>query len=63
MFVYIWPKKSISLQLTALFCFMLLVIGRVINLLVPIFYKYIVGECSNRLRSNDCETLNLERFS
>lgn len=41
---FIWPKKQIWLQLQVLFCFGLLVLGRVVNLYVPILYKVIVDK-------------------
>ena len=44
MFIYIWPKKSLPLQITALFCFSMLLVGRVVNPLVPLYNKWIVGE-------------------
>ena len=49
MFIYVWPKKSIPLQITALFCFTLLIAGRFLNLLVPIYNKYIVGKLHARI--------------
>lgn len=39
---FLWPKKHILLQLRVLFCFILLILGRVINLFVPIYNKRIV---------------------
>ncbi|KAI4454528.1 atp-binding cassette sub-family b [Holotrichia oblita] len=39
---FLWPKKDFSLQIRVIFCFMLLAGGRVINLYVPIYSKYIV---------------------
>ncbi|XP_064095377.1 ATP-binding cassette sub-family B member 6-like [Macrobrachium nipponense] len=39
---FIWPKKSVLLQLNVIFCIILLLIGRVANLFVPIYYKMIV---------------------
>lgn len=40
---FLWPKKNIPLQLRVIFCFMLLVLGRVVNIYVPIYNKYIVN--------------------
>ena len=40
---FIWPKKNIILQLLVVICFLLLIAGRVVNLLVPIYYKKIVN--------------------
>ncbi|CAL4069057.1 unnamed protein product [Meganyctiphanes norvegica] len=39
---YLWPRKSLPLQLCVLFCFALLMLARILNVLVPIFYKKIV---------------------
>ncbi|PSN53264.1 ATP-binding cassette sub-family B member 6 [Blattella germanica] len=39
---FIWPKKDIILQFRVLFCLLLVVGGRAINLYVPIFSKKIV---------------------
>lgn len=36
---FVWPKKSPSLQLRVLFCFLLLGAGRVANVYVPVLYK------------------------
>ncbi|XP_031848524.1 ABC transporter ATP-binding protein/permease Hmt-1 [Nomia melanderi] len=39
---FLWPKQSIGLQLRVLFCFVLLISGRLINLYVPIYNRKIV---------------------
>lgn len=39
---FVWPKNQPLLQLNVLFCVVLLVLGRVVNLFTPIFYKKIV---------------------
>ncbi|KAK9504939.1 hypothetical protein O3M35_009106 [Rhynocoris fuscipes] len=39
---FIWPKKSITLQLRVIFCLLLLTAGRFINVYVPIYSKLIV---------------------
>uniref|UniRef100_A0A0C9QIE0 ATP-binding cassette sub-family B member 6 n=1 Tax=Fopius arisanus TaxID=64838 RepID=A0A0C9QIE0_9HYME len=39
---FLWPKTDCLLQLRVLFCFALLIAGRVINLYVPIYNKKIV---------------------
>ena len=36
---FLWPKKSTSLQVRVLICFLLLAAGRVSNVYVPILYK------------------------
>lgn len=38
---FLWPRKQPGLQLRVLACFATLVAGRVINLFVPLYYKYI----------------------
>lgn len=35
LFPYLWPKQSLTLQLVALLCFLCLLVGRGVNLLVP----------------------------
>lgn len=37
----IWPKNSLPLQLNVIFCVLLLVAGRVVNVYTPIFSKKI----------------------
>ncbi|KAM0730260.1 ATP-binding cassette sub-family B member 6 [Formica fusca] len=39
---FLWPKSDLLLQLRVIFCFMLLLSGRLINLYVPIYNKKIV---------------------
>ncbi|KAF5285462.1 hypothetical protein FQA39_LY16636 [Lamprigera yunnana] len=39
---FLWPKKDCCLQMRVLICILLLGAGRVINLYVPIYNKYIV---------------------
>ncbi|XP_011635497.1 ATP-binding cassette sub-family B member 6, mitochondrial [Pogonomyrmex barbatus] len=39
---FLWPKSDFLLQLRVIFCFMLLLFGRLINLYVPIYNKKIV---------------------
>ena len=38
---FLWPKKDIMLQLKVIICIFLLIAGRIINLLVPLYHKYI----------------------
>lgn len=45
---FLWPKKDAFLQFRVIFCFMLLLSGRVINLYVPIYNKKIVDSLSER---------------
>lgn len=41
LFPFLWPKKDIFLQFRVIFCFVLLMFGRVINVYVPIYNKKI----------------------
>lgn len=45
---FLWPKKDCVLQFRVIFCFVLLLGGRVINLYVPIYNKKIVDSLSER---------------
>lgn len=45
---FLWPKKDLLLQSRVLFCFVLLIGGRVINLFVPIYNKKIVDALSEK---------------
>lgn len=38
---FLWPRKSLALQLRVLFCIFLLIFGRVLNVLVPIYNQKI----------------------
>ena len=40
---FVWPKGNLFLQMLVLICFVILVAGRAVNLLVPIYYKKIVN--------------------
>lgn len=40
---FIWPKKDVLLQFRVLICFLLLAAGRVVNVYVPVYNKYIVN--------------------
>lgn len=39
---YIWPTQSLSLQIRVIVCLLILVVGRVVNIYVPLVYKHIV---------------------
>lgn len=45
---FLWPKKDCLLQFRVMFCFVLLIAGRVINLFVPIYNKKIVDSMTER---------------
>jgi len=44
---YLWPKRSSSLQLRVLFCVLLLILVRVANVFVPIYYKKIIDSLAD----------------
>ena len=48
---YLWPREDKKLQLIVLFCLVLLVLARVVNVLVPLQ----LGEVTNRLAGNEPE--------
>lgn len=55
---YLWPKSSTALQLVALICFGLLIAGRVVNLLVPLY----LGRLVSALASGSSPWLYLSLF-
>lgn len=44
---FLWPKKSIALQMSVLLCIFLVIAGRVINVYVPV-YSQKIGNVDNR---------------
>ena len=59
---FIWPKGNLFLQMLVLICFLILIAGRGVSLLVPIYYKKIVNELTpssstSYSSSNDSESL------
>ncbi|GFT95101.1 ATP-binding cassette sub-family B member 6, mitochondrial [Nephila pilipes] len=49
---FLWPKRSFKLQLRVLVCFLFLILGRVITVLVPQYNKYISSNSFlNNIRS------------
>ncbi|OJJ51301.1 hypothetical protein ASPZODRAFT_127358 [Penicilliopsis zonata CBS 506.65] len=48
-FPYLWPSKSRRLQIIVVICFILIVLQRIVNVLVP----YQVGEITNILAADD----------
>lgn len=48
---FMWPRGSLFLQLLVLMCLFLLVMGRVVNLFMPIYYKKIVDSLSIKNQS------------
>ena len=55
---FMWPRKSLPLQLVVFVCVLLLVAGRIVNLYTPIMYKYI-GE----LMPIICHMLYIVRYT
>ncbi|XP_055941159.1 ATP-binding cassette sub-family B member 6-like isoform X2 [Argiope bruennichi] len=45
---FLWPKRSIKLQIRVLICFGFLILGRVITVLVPQYNKYIIDSLTYR---------------
>ncbi|GMR57127.1 hypothetical protein PMAYCL1PPCAC_27322, partial [Pristionchus mayeri] len=43
---YVWPKKSLNLQLRVALCLLLLLLGRLINVALPLYNKWIVDGLS-----------------
>ncbi|KAI0661121.1 hypothetical protein C8Q70DRAFT_932186 [Cubamyces menziesii] len=39
---YLWPSKSFALQFLAFLCFLIMVVGRVVNFLVPLVFAQLV---------------------
>lgn len=48
-FPYLWPAKSLRLQLTVVVCFVLVLLARVVNVLVPHQVKVITNELSGEI--------------
>ena len=46
---FIWPKKSITLQIKIIICFFLMVCCRIINVLVPIYSKKVIDQLNNQV--------------
>jgi ABC-type transport system involved in Fe-S cluster assembly fused permease/ATPase subunit len=51
-FPYLWPSKSVRLQIVVLICFMLVVLQRIVNMLVPLQ----IGKVTNELTTRDGNT-------
>ncbi|GAA5892981.1 hypothetical protein JCM5296_003397 [Sporobolomyces johnsonii] len=46
LFPYLWPSKSLSLQILALVCFALMLVRRYVNVIAPIFFGRIISDLS-----------------
>lgn len=47
-FPYLWPSKSVRLQIVVLVCFVLVVLQRVVNIAVPLQIGTVTNELSNK---------------
>lgn len=45
---FLWPKKSLQLQCQVIFCIFLLLVGRFVNVYVPIYNKKIVDALADK---------------
>ena len=52
LFPFIWPKSKYLIQLRIVICVLILIITRVINLYVPIFYKNVVNSLTPNITAN-----------
>ncbi|XP_076463743.1 ATP-binding cassette sub-family B member 6-like [Babylonia areolata] len=57
MMPYVWPKGNIFLQLTVVLCLLILAAGRVLNVFVPLYSKYIVNSLTVTPQSTEREEL------
>ena len=48
---YVWPKGSFGLQAVVIMCLLILGVGRVLNVFVPLYSKYIGKELKRMLFS------------
>lgn len=46
LFPYLWPSKSLGLQILAVICFGLMLLKRFVNVLTPLFFGRIIGDLS-----------------
>ena len=60
LFPYVWPKGHPFLQLRVVVCFLILISGRVINVYVPIYYKYIINALTPGGGANSTSSLDLK---
>jgi ABC-type transport system involved in Fe-S cluster assembly fused permease/ATPase subunit len=58
-FPYLWPSKSTRLQIIAVICFVLVLLQRAVNALVP----YQVASVTNQLAADDVETVGMPWLS
>ncbi|EKD20460.1 heavy metal tolerance protein precursor [Drepanopeziza brunnea f. sp. 'multigermtubi' MB_m1] len=58
-FPYLWPSRSVRLQLVVLVCFLLVILQRVVNIAVPIQ----LGRLTNQLANRDGETSGMPWLS
>ena len=53
-----WPRDSYILQLKILICVLILIMGRVLNLFMPITYKYVIDSLTPALNSSSSQYSN-----
>jgi ABC-type transport system involved in Fe-S cluster assembly fused permease/ATPase subunit len=58
-FPYLWPAKTLRLQLVVVFCFLLVVMQRLVNILVPIQ----IAVVTNKLSGDDGEDVTMPWLS
>jgi hypothetical protein len=59
---FLWPKKDVFLQFRVVFCILLVIAGRIINLYVPIYSK-LIGEFMLLVTSPSVESHNIQVLS
>ncbi|KAJ3481130.1 hypothetical protein NLG97_g7901 [Lecanicillium saksenae] len=62
-FPYLWPKDSVMLQLQVLVCFVLVVIQRIVNIIVPTQIGEVVKQLNHAIKEvQDGQPLTMELF-
>ncbi|KAJ6781906.1 hypothetical protein PWT90_10905 [Aphanocladium album] len=62
-FPYLWPKDSVPLQLQVLVCFVLVIIQRIVNIIVPTQIGEVVKQLNHAIKEvQDGQPLTMELF-
>ncbi|SPJ76281.1 related to vacuolar membrane protein HMT1 (heavy metal tolerance protein) [Fusarium torulosum] len=62
-FPYLWPKDSVKLQLNVLICFILVLLQRLVNVLVPLAVKQVVNSLEVVIKQVQAgERLSMDNF-
>ncbi|OAA38911.1 heavy metal tolerance protein precursor [Cordyceps fumosorosea ARSEF 2679] len=62
-FPYLWPKDSVMLQLQVLVCFVLVIIQRIVNIIVPTQIGEVVKQLNHAIKEvQDGQPLTMELF-